>query len=84
MVGAATGGEDRLDLLDQTLVLLGPPALALMLVRIKSAGTHFQCLGQFLDLIVHLQLTHKLEALFRCPSETIAKAFLKLSRWRWR
>lgn len=52
VIDAATGLENRFDLLGQLPVLLDPLALRLMLVRVISAGTDFQCLSQFLDLII--------------------------------
>jgi hypothetical protein len=53
-------------------------------VGVITAGGNFQRLGQFLDLIISFERVHELEALFTCPSETMAKAFFKISRWRRR
>src|ERR1700744_3085631 len=76
-IGTTVGLEDQFDLLDQFLVILCASTGRLLLVRVISAGADFQGLGQFLDLILGFQLVHKLEASLRCPSETMAKAFLR-------
>src|SRR6185437_9234753 len=76
--------KDRFDAPRQLLVGPSTHTLWLVLMGVKTAGGNFQRLGQFLDLIISLELVHELEALFRLPSETMAKAFFKISRCRRR
>ena len=76
-LGASAGLKHRLNLGHEPLLLLGPGAFGFVLVRIITAGTDCQRLGQRLDLLFSFQSVPELEARFRFPSETMAKAFLK-------
>ena len=58
--------------------------MGFVLVRVIAAGADFQRLGQGLDLLFGFQGVQELEAPFRFPSETMAKAFFKMSRCRRR
>ena len=76
--------KDRLYLALQFPILAGARTFALLLMPVKTAEGDFQRLGQLLDLIISFECVPELEALFRLPSETMAKAFFKMSRYRRR
>lgn len=76
--------EDGLDQGQEFLVLLAARPLRLVPMTCETAGADLQRLGQFARGKTTFKRGHYLEALERFESETMAKAFFRMSRCRRR
>jgi len=76
--------EDGFQQADQLTIALATWLLVLVLMPLEAAATDLQRLAQLTAGILCLELGHYFESLEGFESETMAKAFFKMSRWRRR